>query len=283
MIPTRFMEIASAAVDTHTIHSGTEHVAFLLYTLARMNRPRVVVEYGSGYTTLFLLLALSQNAIDHLAESQALREKTPAPSDLAALEGRQPYQQWLTKSGKACAADPAHYLTPHAPRLYSFDEKPLNDPYAQRLVQAAETLQLSDLLDYHTGGKFDLHSMPATARPIDLAWNDHDEYRPFFSAVWPKLNPAGGMLAFHNTAAHKSTWESIQWMKRQRRWFNDLEVLTLTEPHKLWQNGCTILRRTSDYRPMYHSASRDRVLADAARFAARQERTGPSVKGGDGP
>ncbi len=33
---------------------GTEHVAPLLYTLARMTRPRSVLEVGLGYTTPFL-------------------------------------------------------------------------------------------------------------------------------------------------------------------------------------------------------------------------------------
>lgn len=54
---------------------GTEHVAPLLYTLARMTRPRSVLEVGLGYTTPFLAQALQ----DNVAEFESDRRILAAP------------------------------------------------------------------------------------------------------------------------------------------------------------------------------------------------------------
>jgi hypothetical protein len=60
--------------------------------------------------------------------------------------------------------------------------------------------------------------------------------------------------------------EAIEWMKEARKSAGDLEVLTLQENHKLNQNSCTILRRTTEYRPHFAEANAPRIHGDAVKF-----------------
>lgn len=256
-ISASFLGIAQESFNPYALPSGTEHVAFLLYSLVRMTRPRTVVEYGSGYTTLFLLAALAENATDFEEERAGLQAKTEVLGDdpLAQLKRKNPAgQAWLAGGGKACAVDPGFYLEPHRPRLYAFEEHAQGGEYAQRLTSAVRRLELSDYLTYVTGAGFSAEALPAEALPIDLAWNDDKDYQQFFESVWPRLNPDGGLMAFHNTVSVAQSWNAIQWMKARQAEAGDLETLTLCEPHKLSQNSCTILRRTSACRPRLHTA-----------------------------
>src|SRR5205823_4388485 len=104
-------------------------------------------------------------------------------------------------------------------------------------------------LSYFSGTRFSADLLLPDDRPVDLAWNDADLYKEFFETFWPVLNPNGGIMVFHNTVSRKYCWEAIQWMKMQCASTNDLEILTLPETHKLDQSGCTILRRTTGYKP----------------------------------
>src|SRR5437016_4974210 len=122
VIDQHFLRIAQDAFCPFTPFSGTENVAPLLYSLARLMRPRVVVECGSGYTTLFLLAALAENATDIREESDLLRDKTASLGDLSKVNlnsaGSQ-ITEWFGRGGKACAVDPAYYLEMRHPHLYS--------------------------------------------------------------------------------------------------------------------------------------------------------------------
>src|SRR5262245_55998177 len=122
-----FLQIARNAFDPYTPHSGTEHIGPLLYSLVRMTRPEHVVEFGTGYTTLFVLQALADNVADIAAERQLLREKTLALGDLSNIKmekdapagpirhsTRDPRViEWFGSGGKACAVDPGFYLIPY--------------------------------------------------------------------------------------------------------------------------------------------------------------------------
>ncbi len=62
--PKDFVRTAYSYFDPNDAWSGTENVSPLLYTLARMRRARIVVEYGAGLSTLFLAQALKDNHYD---------------------------------------------------------------------------------------------------------------------------------------------------------------------------------------------------------------------------
>jgi len=227
--------------------AGTEQVGWLLYTLVRMTRPTCVLEYGSGYTTFFLLAALSHNVADVQQELEALRAKTlplgTAADITRAFQDPKTALTWLGTGGRANAVDPGYYLTPHQPCLYSLEHLPASDPYTARLAEGVARAGLDGRLVYRPGAHLDEASLPPADTPIDFAWNDDRDYERFFEMVWPRLNPNGGLLVFHNTVASAAGTQAIEWMRAARADAGDLEVLTLWERHKLNQNSCSILRR----------------------------------------
>src|SRR5437016_1843739 len=104
-----FLRIAHDAFNPFTPFSGTEHVAWLLYSLVKQTRPKVVVEYGAGYTTLFLLAALAENASDVKQEAVLLREKTRELGNLQNLDltsSGLKIAEWFGKGANACGVDP---------------------------------------------------------------------------------------------------------------------------------------------------------------------------------
>ena len=283
MLDPEFLRIAQERFNPYRASSGTEHVAFLLYALARMTRPRIIVEFGSGYTSLFLLRALADNLKDVRDERIALLKKSRPLFDLAraglferqgndlkvwGADARDELLGWLAAGGKACGVDPRFYLTPYEPHLFSFERLGSDHAYVRELEDAIKAVQHENLFTHLHGQTFSLEALPAHARPIDWAWNDDEDYRGFFNEFWPHLNPAGGLMIFHNVPAAEIATDAVLWMKEQRAAANDLEVLVLEEPHKLNQNGCAILRRVSDYRPRFASSNPRRVLHDLRKFIA---------------
>ena len=268
------LKVASEMFNPFEPKGGTENVGPLLYRIARMSRPQTLLESGSGFTTLLLLAACKQNWLDVLEESQLLRKKTLASMDpryrskdrhstsAAAPAG----DKWYESGGKACGVDPGFYLRPYKPHLYCFEKLPDTHEYPRRLLQAIEELHLSDFFTYFPGKAFSTDSLPSESLPIDLAWNDDDQYVAFFKAIWPVLSPKGGMLVFHNTVAEESNWRAIDSIRSALDSTKDAEILTLSEPHKLNQSSCTIIRRTSDIVPAFMTRTRDRILTDLVRF-----------------
>jgi hypothetical protein len=280
-----FVQIARKAYNPFSTNSGTEHMAPLLYSLVRMVRPMRVVEFGSGYTTLFVLRALADNIRDIEEERRLLREKSESLGELpptlkemvrqkvptvdAAPPARvtaittQLFAKWQNAGGRAVSADPAYYVEPYQPHLYSFEKLPDGHAYVASMRQAVNDVGHGDLFSHIHTEDFSSAQIPA---PIDLAWNDDYRYRDFFQAFWPKLNPKGGLFIFHNVPAVENLWDDVQWMKKQRKKAGDLECLTLQEPHKIHQNGCAILRRTSAYEPTFAYNDFETIYRSLRRF-----------------
>jgi predicted O-methyltransferase YrrM len=291
MFDEKFVSLAREAFNPFVPSSGTEHVALLLYSLVRMARPRTVVEYGPGYTTLFILRGLADNEADVKEERDGLAQKSRfsrgqlskiqdvlkarGTADRPGFWRRLLYARtdwaiarWFAAGGKACGVSPGYYLEPYRARLFSFEQHAESHRYARRMKKVVGELELSSLMRSIHGAGISADAIPVDARPIDLAWNDDESYRKFFEEFWPLLNPRGGLMIFHSTPAFRNCWDDINWMREQRSSAGDLEVLTLPEPHKLIQNGCTILRRTTDYEPPFALQNPAGVVADLERFMA---------------
>ena len=267
-----FWQRISTHFDPYVSTSGTEHIALLLHSLVRMTRPRTIVEFGPGYTTLFLLKALAENVQQINVEKDALITKTVDSDILGELpagtiakswtdEQKASYRQWLYKDGRACTAAPSFYTTVYSPRVFSFEQLGKLDPYCIRLRGAVEELGFANLFEPHYEGRVTLDVIPADALPIGIAWNDCDHYREFFNEFWNSLDPHGGLMVFHNVTAWSAYYEDIKWMKEQRSPFNDLEILVLEESHKVNQNGCAILRRAS-HPPMFRAENATQLIND---------------------
>lgn len=263
-------------LDPYTATSGTEAVAPLLYAIVRMLRATSIVEYGPGHSTIFLLKALADNEKRERIEHDALVRKSRhtevlrlAPDEVEGVprpwsdEARAAYRAWLYSDGPACGANPSFYCARRRPRLHSFETLPNDHPYSQKVWKAIAALRLEAYFEPHYGEEFGTSHLPSQALPIDLAWNDCDNYRRFFTEYWEQLTPNSGMMVFHNVTAWTPLFDDICWMSEQRRLHNDLELLVLEEPHKLNQNSCAILRRRTS-RPHF-GAERPHGVLNALR------------------
>jgi hypothetical protein len=222
---------------------GTENVAWLLYALTRMTRPRRALEVGLGYTTPFLLQALADNDRESENDSAVRRDPAARPQR-ARLLVQHP-------------ADPRH-----DPLLIGID-----DAERPRLVEAVQRLGLESYLRIRIG---DFRGMAARLEPevlpLDLVWFDAGgprEYVDFLREWWELINPDGGLLVLHFTH-----WEYVLQLPRpgatpleRRRIMPGLvlneikrqlalagisskfEVLSVVEPHKRRQGSVTLLRR----------------------------------------
>jgi hypothetical protein len=283
-IDAAFLQSAQRLFNPYSPYSGTEHVGLLLYALARMTRPRTVVEFGSGYSTLLLLRALADNLSDIREERSLLARKTEHTRILetvnaTALETngiatlpdlqRATAYAWFASNDKSCGVDPVFYLSDYRPHLYSFERLSAAHAYSKKVRAAVQATGHESLFTHLCDQDCDARSLPPDARPVDWAWNDHAGYRQFFAEFWEHLNPAGGLLILHNIPGSAEGVQDIEWMKEQRAAHADLEVLVLEEPHKLDQKGCAILRRTSTYEPRPLAGGAPGLLGNLSRFMAR--------------
>jgi hypothetical protein len=254
-----FLTTARQHFDPFLLSSGTELVSPLLYSLARMLRPRSVVEFGSGYSTLFILRALADNVAAIEAEKNALLAKTKAARLLERWgPDRQPQadmdaaaHDWLDSGGVACGVDPVFYCKEYAPHLFSFEHLPEDHEYVEHMRSAVDAIGHTSLFTQFCEQGFAQNTLPPEFLPLDWVWNDCHYDLEFLSEFWEYVNPSGGLLILHNITGHSTYFQTLQSFVEQRAPYGDLEHLVLEEPHKLMQNGCAILRRTTAYQPRF--------------------------------
>jgi hypothetical protein len=211
------------------------HVALLLYSIARKAKPRIVIEYGSGYTTLFVLAALADNASAQKEEYKGLVAKTKCAAERGSVDSdRELVERWYSAGGKAAGVDPGYYVRYQEPHLHVFEELAKDSDHAFLVRRAISDLGLQHYATYHAGKRLCADTVTADIEVVDLAWNDYG---------------------------------FICWTTSQRRAAGDLEVLTIPEPHKLNQNSCTILRRVTNYTPQRQDEAR--IRADARSVLAK--------------
>ncbi len=252
----KFVQTAQSILNPYNRYSGTEYVAPLLYSLVRMTRPKTIVEVGSGYSTLFMLKALADNRTDYVEEAALLKEKTLLLGNLDEVDVRTlavnpDVLAWLNKPGKDCSLNPKFYLSDYQPHLFGFERHPPEHEYVKSLLAAVEQSGLRNLFTLAHTSSFSASMLPEEHLPIDLAWNDDDDYVAFFEAFWPYLNPAGGMMIFHNASGAAGAWADVEHIRKSMATEEGFELLMLEEPHKFRQNGCAIFRRTSNYTPSF--------------------------------
>ena len=269
LVDAHFIKTARDAFTPFSTESGTEHVALLLYSIVRMTRPTVCIEYGSGYSTLFILAALAENDADIRMERELLRVKTSRLGDLGRFypHANNPvFRDWLDQGGLACGVDPEFFQHPRGARLYSIEGHSSAHEYVTRMKRAVHQLGLDSFFSHVTGAPFSTDTLPTEDQRIDLAWNDANNYQEFFETIWPRLNPNGGLLIFHNTMAVERHWSAVEWMRNNRKSQGDLEEVSFFENHKLNQNSCTIFRRVDKRHPALFDSRISRVKQNLIRF-----------------
>ena len=229
---------------------GTEHVAGLIYSMVRMTRPSSLLEIGLGYTTPFLLQALSDNIDEYRKDQQRLAgDKTDDPR-LQVLR-------------------PQYYRNNYTPGLLAIDDRSDEDEMASAVPEVLEKLGLSGLINRKDASFRGLTTTPGFQErysDFDFVWFDcggPQEYVDFLNEYWRWIDPDGGVLLLHYTYWHLPTVKHrrdgipiseakltpspmLAEIKRQHGLLGldaNYEVLSLVEPHKNRQGGVTIIRR----------------------------------------
>lgn len=251
----RFAREVRRHFDPFTARSGTFWVARLLRDLIVSQRAQVAVEFGAGYTSLFIARALQEADALFVDEKAKLIRKCIALLERLRASGERidsahPLSPRLTlliydfldKGGETSCLDPAYYLAPFGPRLYCFEAAPEGSPYVQRLRSACADLDLTSYLEIYPSATIAgfAEKLGAIARPVDLFWFDSGPYRELFSHSWHRLR-AGGTTVFHRGLA--SLRAEIDWILESRRSQNDISLYEMIEPNKLIQNGAYILQK----------------------------------------
>jgi hypothetical protein len=218
---------------------GTELVAPLLYDLARLTRPQRLLEVGMGYTTPFLARALHDARIDAYAEAKALATKgIPTPASRAKLNDK-----WLERH--PTFASPAFHAAPYEPQLVVLDDFSVERSSATSVLPILKSLELDDLVVPVHSSLQDIHtSLDPKLTPFDFVWVDAWACLYFFENCWDLVSDPGGIALFHYLIGYEEGDAIIDYMKATQQMHPDeLEILSLIEPHKLRQNSLTLVRR----------------------------------------
>lgn len=157
-----------AVLPLFDMHMGAENVAPLLYSLIRFVKPSSVLEVGGGFTSIFLLQALEDNA----AESACYRRLRASGSDRV---GGASGTQWSCDAffapaavaeapgaGAGGGASPAERVEGAA--LHCIDNMAHEHTTANRVLDVARELGVDHRLRLHISDAFD-PDLPATLAP----------------------------------------------------------------------------------------------------------------------
>jgi hypothetical protein len=263
-----FIEAAHRAMDPFRLGSGTENVGPLLYSLARVGRYETIAEFGAGFTTLFLAKALADNQRDFVLHKRLLIAKVEqnrealtraldhSDDDIAAnptvrkIIGSS-LQLVLFSDGAPVAPNPLFYRDSYEPQLFSWEDHVESDDYVQTLRRVLRELELEQFVTLRSGAQVEgyLSDVPEGRRPIGMAWNDFGQKVKFFQETYKHVSPHGGVVAFHSPSDFPDEIAEVKSQLESELLRGACEYLTLGEPHKCFQNGCLVVRRTGERFP----------------------------------
>ncbi|MGA4607265.1 hypothetical protein [Pseudoalteromonas maricaloris] len=283
-----FVEQVMSEITPFQHLSGTEHVAPLLYSMIRMLRPETVVEFGTGYTTPYILLALKHNEEDFKQHQRILKKKAVKHySKLSdAQRGTMEIESWwqteVTQDvygSEPILPVPEYYLKPYRPHLFSFEVLPAEDPYVEKLANLVSKMGLGKNFTLNTGARVKdyIDLIPKDRLPIDFAWNDFGNKYRFWQETYKSVNSDGGVLAFHNTTNSETDFkedlDKVQEAIKPLLQEQQCELMTFLEPHKFTQRSLTVLRKLDGFKEAYFEDARadfDRDLIKLSRLSSTQ-------------
>ncbi|NKB20848.1 MAG: hypothetical protein GKS01_10150 [Alphaproteobacteria bacterium] len=204
---------------------GTENMAPLLHSLINFHRPQRLLEVGAGYTTPFIAQAL-RDVVDARAQEATDPDN---PNHVA-----------------------EHYAVPYAPKLLCIDNHTLPSSTSAKVQALMGEMGLDDLVDFVEADITEYsEQIDQSFLPLDFVWFDCGalkEYFLFFNNFWRFVNPKGGLLLMHSTLTNLEISTFIKSIKLLQATsdFNNIEILSLLEPHKKAQSSVTMFRRTTE-------------------------------------
>jgi len=258
----------SAVRPAHDAHMGCENMGPLLYSLCRFIKPRNVLEVGAGYTSLWLLQALADN------EEEMRRCRQSIQADGYLVSGSEWLLPWV--SGQQSSREETKPDLGTERDEVNCEELPAVLHCVDDLSHEATTAHTVRAIAAHlgTGCYFKLHEVDAfefagqwqklnggKQVQLDLLWLDFGagvsgRLDEFLEAWWPRLRP-GGFLLIHSTLTNTLTRHWLEGMRTRSKRARDVEVepsgdpccgddietLSLLEPHKWYQNSVSLFQR----------------------------------------
>ena len=247
----RFLRVAR---PLHTQHMGCENMAPLLYALARFTKPRRVLEVGAGYTSLWLLQALADNAAE-LARCARAEERDGGGAQCDGGGYQVAGVPWLVDGW----APPPHGV------LHCVDDLSHKHTTAHRVQAAADELGIAHHLKLHVCDAYELATTFGEDGGedddglLDLLWLDFGagvggRLAAFLGAWWPRVRP-GGLLLLHSTCTNALTRAWLENMRARQRGEepqgpavdnplgDEFVELSFFEPHKRFQNSTSLFQR----------------------------------------
>jgi len=248
-----FLELVEPLYD---LHMGAENMGPLLYALCRFVKPKRVLEVGAGYTSVFLLQAL----VDNAREISTYRELI---------------ERGAARLGNVPWAAHDFDFSANSHKLHIVDNCAHEHTTAHKVADIAEALGCRELLEVHIKDAFDSELPSTLALPevkyFDLLWIDlgaANRIEGFFDAWWHRVNPQGGFVIVHSTLTNSL---SRQWLDKMRRLaenggrnsedgsspYGAFVTVSFLEPHKMFQNSCSLFQKRGD---ALHETWTERVL-----------------------
>ena len=245
--------------------AGTELMGPLLHSFIRTVRPANVLEVGMGYTTPFILKALTDNRNDFLLELEQLQNKNR--DYLTKIEGEETkilkqgskplvlMDEWIAKDPPLAA--PEFYTNIYEPVLHAIDNFSSSNSFSSNVQDVLRTMNLDKYLKTYNGDFRDFKDkVIEDGRYIDFVWFDcgnAEDYKDFVEEYWNAINPDGGYLLLHSTLNRYSFHSVMTYFKSKigTSEFNDIEVLSLLEPHKLTQGSVTMIKKITKEIPKF--------------------------------
>lgn len=207
----------------------------LLYSLVRFIKPIHVLEFGGGFTSIFLAQALADNA-----------------TEISSGFGGIP---WYFKPPISIDLPPR--------QLHVVDNIAHDHTTAHHVVSVSEALGLSDYITFHNCDAFD-PELPYNLAPepevFNMIWIDigaGDQIGTLVDSWWGRVSPQGGVMAVHSTLTNTTMRSWLSYMQEfagvdKESKYGKFEIMSFLEPHKKYQNSVSLFRRTEDYsEPIY--------------------------------
>lgn len=209
---------------------GCENMGPFLHALVRFAKPLHVLEVGAGFTSLFLLQALHDNA-EELGRLQRLQRQGRCTTQNRLTGARSPFclpSFFGTRTAvmRPSAGDGRDAKAEQSfGALYAVDNLGHPDTSAHRVVAAAERLGLRRHLHMHMADFKDLLPSDLPAPHLDLMWLDiglasdgGHKMDTFMRRWWPHLNPEGGMVLIHSTVANAQSRSWLERLRSRQQW-----------------------------------------------------------------
>ena len=193
---------------------GTENMAPFLYSLIRFLKPHKILEVGIGHSTIFLAHALK----DIFSQKQTQNINHP----------------WVSNG--------EYFKNQYNPTLDvvdNFTQKNYSAEYYINLLKKNKIDTNVNLINKELWEHYN-----SSSKDYDFIWFDagtKKDHYDVMNIIYPTL-PPGGVIIFHNTIANPPFEPSLKQHKINQK-LHKLEIITLKEPYKNYQDSFTILKK----------------------------------------